>query len=92
MKLIQLEFCFVFASEEDKEYLEEFNLLYLRKSDKVKFLAKRITSSDYVIINSESGKVTQITRAKLRSGYHPIKALNKKNKKVERLVLKRWGA
>ena len=68
---------------------ESFNLIYFRKEDKVKFLVKRITCDDYVVIDSEKGTIEKINRYTLRKLFIPNKKVNKINKKVARLTIGR---
>jgi hypothetical protein len=66
--------------------LSTFNLIYYRKSDNRKYLVKRITKLDFVMIDTVSGFVMPITQSKLRSRYYPDKKLNGINK-LKRLYM-----
>ena len=61
--------------------LSTFNLVYLRKSDGQMFLVKLVTKVNYRIINSSDGKIDDISEAKLKRWYSPVRELNRVNKK-----------
>lgn len=84
MKQLELDFS---VSEEARKYYQTCNLLYRKTSSGVLFLGKRITDSDYVLINGETGERFFITRAKLRKDYLPLKKANKRNKNKVRIEL-----
>jgi len=60
--------------------LNDFNLIYLRKVDGVKFLVRHVTKYDSMIICSLTGIISRLTWYYLAKDYTPSKA-NKKNKK-----------
>lgn len=61
--------------------LDDFNLIYLRKEDEVKFLVRHVTKYDSVIIDSVTGIVSRITWYYLAKSYRPDVQTNKLNKK-----------
>lgn len=63
--------------------LSSFNLVYMRKADKRLFLVKLIAKPSYLIIDTQTGEVDrEMTEAKLKRWYVPLKHLNKVNKKI----------
>lgn len=66
--------------------LEDFNLIYFRKSDEVKFLVKHVTKYDSVIIDSTTGIITRITWYYLAKFYRPDVKSNKLNKKKMKFI------
>ena len=57
-----------------------YNLIYIRKSDRRKFLGKLITKLDRKLIDSETGDILEITEYRLRKEYQHDKKNNAKNK------------
>lgn len=68
---------------EDKSMINinDFSLIYLRKSDERKFLVRYVTKLDLILIDSVSGDVLKMSEAKVRRRFRPDKISNKANKK-----------
>lgn len=62
-----------------KEDLSTYNLIYLRKSDKRKFLGKMITKMNRKLIDSVTGEVISLNEYRLRKDYEPVIKFNKGN-------------
>ena len=62
--------------------LSTFNLVYMRKLDGRLFLVKLIAKPSYLTIDTQTGEVDrEMTEAKLKRWFVPMKHLNKVNKK-----------
>ena len=62
--------------------LSTFNLVYMRKDDGRLFLVRLIAKPHYIIIDTQTGVIDrEMTEAKLKRWYVPMRHLNKVNKK-----------
>lgn len=73
---------------------DTFRLIFIQKSDGVKFLGKRLVNTDYVLFNTETGEKLTLTRGKLRSRFQSGKnnyeyRFGEKEKKLHAEKIKR---
>jgi hypothetical protein len=61
--------------------VDDFNLIYFRKTDKRKFLVKYVTKLDLILIDSVTGEVLRMSEMKVRTRFRPDKITNKANRK-----------
>jgi hypothetical protein len=61
--------------------INDFYLIYIRRTDGRKFLGRYITKLDLMLLDSETGEVLRISEMKMRRRFRPDKVSNKANKR-----------